>query len=203
MTRHWAPGDVVVRREVLHGAPWVGFATYVVQDSDDLLAVFLASGSALVFPQWPFDRWAHPWLAAGHTSWHGHGKLMLHRPGDAYSVDLFWQGPERRFSGWYLNLQDPFRRHATGFDTLDHELDYWRTPDGAWFEKDRELFAQRVAEERYDARQAAAIEATGREVAAMLEAGTPWWDESWAAWEPPEHWGPVAPPAGWDDVPPA
>ena len=201
MSARWAFGDVVVRREVLHGAPWCGFGTYVVQDSEDLLAVFLASGSDLAFADWPFDRWVHPWLTAGHTSWHGHGKLMLHRPGDAYSVDLFWEGPEREFSGWYLNLQDPFRRHELGFDTLDHELDYWRTPDGSWFEKDRELFEQRIAEERYDAGQAARIEATGREVAAMLEAGTHWWDESWASWQPPEEWGPVAPPAGWQDLP--
>jgi hypothetical protein len=24
----------------------------------------------------------------------GHGKLMLHRPGDAYSVGLFWDGSD-------------------------------------------------------------------------------------------------------------
>ena len=203
MSRRWAPGDVVVRREVLHGHPWVGFATHVVEDSDDLLAVYLAPGSDLVFPDWPFDRWVHPWRTAGHRAWHGHGKLMLHRPGDAYSVDLFWTGPDREFEGWYLNLQDPFRRHETGFDTLDHELDYWLTPDGDWREKDRELFHQRVAEKRYDDAQARRIEATGREVTAMLDAGATWWDEGWSRWQPPTRWGPVAPPPGWADVPPA
>ena len=35
----WEYGDLVVRREVLKGHPWVGFPTYVVEDSEDLLAV--------------------------------------------------------------------------------------------------------------------------------------------------------------------
>ena len=35
----WPVGDVVVRRELLHGHVWCGFATYVVQDTDDLLAL--------------------------------------------------------------------------------------------------------------------------------------------------------------------
>lgn len=61
---------------------------------------------------------------------------MLHRPGDAYSVDLFWNGPHREFSGWYINLQDPIRRHERGFDTLDHELDYWLPSRGSWTVKD-------------------------------------------------------------------
>src|SRR5690348_8703806 len=74
---HWSLGEVVVRREWLHGHPWVGFATYVVEDSDDLLAVYLAEGSQLAFPDWPFDQWVHPWFTAGHRAWHGDGKLML------------------------------------------------------------------------------------------------------------------------------
>ena len=58
-----------------------------------------------------------------------------------------------RSSGWYLNLQDPVRRYDGGFDTLDHELDYW-IPAATWQVKDAELFEQRVAEERYTADQA-------------------------------------------------
>lgn len=194
----WEPGDVVVRREILHGHVWVGFAGYVVEDSEDLLAVYLPEGSALAFPEWPFEEWQHPWRTAGHTRWQGHGKLMLHRPQDAYSVDLFWRGPERTFAGWYLNLQDPFRRHARGFDTLDHELDYWVPASGPWTVKDEELFEQRVAEGRYGVEQAAAIRAEGEGIAAMLEAGAHWWDESWAAWSPPPVWGALDLPEEWE-----
>ena len=50
---------------------------------------------------------------------------MLQRPGDAYAIWHFWHGPEREFRGWYVNLQEPFRRTAQGYDTQDLELDIW------------------------------------------------------------------------------
>lgn len=191
----WLVGETVVRREFLHGHPWIGFSTYVVQDDDELLAVYLAPGSTLAYPDWPFEQWVHPWFTAGHRAWQGHGKLMLHRPRDAYSVDLFWCGPERQFAGWYINLQEPFRRHGKCFDTLDHELDYWVPAAGGWSVKDDQLFEQRVLEGRYPQEQGAAIRATGRQVVEMLTTGTHWWDASWADWAPPPDWGALALPA--------
>ncbi len=200
-TPHWAVGTPVVRLEVLHGHPWCAFNTRVVQDTDDLLAVFLSPGSRLAFPAWPFDRWEHPWLTAGHTAWHGHGKLMLQRPGDAYSVDLFWRGPDRTFSGWYLNLQDPFRRFDDRFETLDHELDYWIPAGGPWQVKDAELFEERIREGRYSLEQAEEIRGVGAAIEEMLTAGTHWWDQSWADWHPPDDWGPLDLPPAWSDLP--
>jgi hypothetical protein len=192
----WSFGDVAVRSETLKGAPWIAFPTYVVRDEPRLLVTYLAPGSTLAFPDWPFDRWEHPWLTAGHRTWSGHGKLMMHRPGDAYSVDVFWHGPDREFSGWYLNLQDPIRRDGAGYDTLDHELDYWLPAAGGWQVKDAELFEERVAEERYTPAEADSIRRAGREIEDMLEAGTTWWDPAWAAWTPPDDWTGVDLPAG-------
>lgn len=193
----WSVGETVVRRELLHDHVWIGFSTYVVEDTDDLLAVYLAEGSTLAFPEWPFEQWQHPWRTAGHHAWRGHGKLMLHRPGDAYSVDLFWTGADRQFSGWYINLQDPIRRQERGFDTLDHELDYWLSASGSWSVKDDELFDQRVAEGRYSEQQATSIRATGSQVVDMLRTGSHWWDESWANWSPPSRWRALDLPDGW------
>lgn len=190
-------GDVLVRREILKGHVWCGFPVYVVEDREDLLAAYLAPGSPLAFPAWPFDRWEHPWQTAGHTSWSGHGKLMLHRPGDAYSVDLFWRGEAREFSGWYLNLQDPLRRSEGIVDTLDHELDYWIPAGQAWQVKDAELFEQRVDEERYTADEAAEIRGTAAGIETMLEAGMTWWDHDWSRWSPPEDWGALDLPEDW------
>lgn len=187
----WQHGDVAVRREYLHGHRWTEIPTYVVLDRDDLLVTYVSSGTTLGFPDYPHAQWEHPWRADGHTRWTGHGKLMMQRPDEAYSVDVFWRGEDRAFSGWYLNLQDPLRRDATGYDTLDHELDYWIPADGAWVVKDAELFEQRVVEERYTAEQATEIRAQGRAIEAMLTAGDWWWDTSWADWTPPEDWGPL------------
>jgi len=126
---------------------------------------------------------------------------MLHRPGDAYSVDVFWTGPDRQFAGWYLNLQDPIRRYPGGFDTLDRELDFWVTASGRWSVKDDELFEQRVAEGRYTQEQAASIRKTGDQVAGMLSTCSRWWDEAWAEWAPPATWRPLELPDGWQDCP--
>lgn len=190
-------GETLVRREVLHGHLWIGFCTYVVEDTADLLAVYLTEGSTLAYPRWPFAQWQHPWRTAGHQTWRGHGKLMLHRPGDAYSVDVFWQGSNREFAGWYINLQDPIRRYERCFDTLDHELDYWLSASGSWSVKDDELFEQRVQEGRYSEEQAASIRAAGAQVADMLSTHSHWWDESWARWTPPSDWQALDLPADW------
>ena len=55
----------------------------------------------------------------------GHGTLMLRRPGDRYSIWVFWDGDEREFECWYVNFEEPYRRSKIGIDTLDHELDLW------------------------------------------------------------------------------
>ncbi len=122
---------------------------------------------------------------------------MLHRPADAYSVDLFWEGTDREFSGWYINLQDPIRRYERGFETLDHELDYWLKDSGSWSVKDDELFEQRVKEGRYSEEQAVSIRSTGSQVVDMLSTGSNWWDESWAHWTPPSHWQALDLPEDW------
>ncbi|RKT52986.1 DUF402 domain-containing protein [Saccharothrix australiensis] len=194
----FAPGDVALRREVLHGKPWSVTPTRVVLDEPGLLVVFTVPGTVFGFPP---HHYPHGWQAAGNTRWRGHGKLQLHRPGDAYSVDLYWQGPERRFAGWYLNLQDPFRRTPLGFDTLDHALDYWAPVEGGWVERDRDEFEAQLAEGKYTAEQGEAIRRTGKEVGAMLDAGDTWWDRRWADFTPDPDWPVPTLPAGWADYP--
>ncbi|MFI7081746.1 DUF402 domain-containing protein [Micromonospora sp. NPDC049903] len=176
--------------------------TICVEDSADLLALYLPTGAEFGFPDdgvFPCGR--HPWQTAGHTAWTGHGKLMLQRPGEAHSVDVFWAGPQRVFAGWYFNLQDPFRRTPIGVDTLDHELDLWWAADtDRYVFKDVEIFAQRLVEGRYPG-MGEAIRAEGDRIAALLDAGERWWDESWATWRPDPAWSTPRLPTGWAAVP--
>ena len=92
----------------------------------------------------------------GRSAWTGHGVLVLRRPGEAYSVWHFWEGPERRFAGWYLNFEEPFRRTAIGYDTQDLELDIWIPVGGTWRFKDERELEERVREGRYTEDQVAA-----------------------------------------------
>jgi Protein of unknown function (DUF402) len=185
----WSPGETVLRREVLNdGRAWLLAQVVVVRDEPDLLATFLPEGTPFEFPEgdWPAPDGRHPWHGRGR--WEGHGLLMLQRPGDFYAVWVFWHGPARDFRGWYLNLQEPFRRTPEGFDTQDLELDIWVPIDGRWEWKDDELLDQRVDEGRFTAEQAKAIRAEGARITAELDAGRRWWSDDWAQWQPPAAW---------------
>jgi hypothetical protein len=187
----WREGDVVEWRETWRGQVVLAFPVRVVADRDDLIAVYIPSGAPLAFPDpWPWGD-HHPWQPRGRFE--GHGVLVLHRPGDAYAVWVFWEGPERRFQEWYVNLQDPIERHDRVLVTFDHELDLRIAQDGSWLLKDSELLDERVRQGRFSAAEATAIRACAAEVIADLERGTRWWDDAWSAWNPPPGWDVPAP----------
>ena len=187
--KRWQPGEAVVRQEVLNdGRVWLRFPVRVVRDDPGLLATYVPEGTPFEFPEgsWPTSNGRHPWH--GRERWKGHGLLMLQRPGEAYAIWLFWHGPEREFRGWYVNLQEPFRRDAQGYDTQDLELDIWVPLDAPWEWKDDELLDERVREGRFTAAQAAEIRAEGARIAADLDAGRRWWSDDWASWTPDHAW---------------
>ena len=192
----WRPGQVIVRREVWHGRPWSGIPVIVLDDTPDLLAVYLPEHAPMAFPagDWPGGR--HPWH--GTTAWRGHGVVMLHRPGDAYAVWVFWRGPARDFHCWYLNLQAPLRRTRVGFDTLEHELDLVSGDGRTWRRKDELLLDQRVHQGRFTAAEAAAIRFEAGRLEAELAGEGPWWDQAWATWTPDPGWPRPVLPAGWE-----
>lgn len=197
----WDHGEVIVRREVLNdGRPWLAVPVRVVEDSGTQLVTFIATGAALGFVdgQFPTPDGLHPW--SGRTAWTGHGTLMVQRPSDHHAVWHFWTGVERRFSCWYVNLQEPFRRTALGYDTQDLELDLVVAPDRTVEVKDLDLMPVRVAEGRYTPSQAADTIVLGERLALDIEAGRSLWDPRWSTWQPDPRWGCEALPDGWADV---
>ncbi|MET7988151.1 DUF402 domain-containing protein [Streptomyces sp. NPDC005281] len=184
----FAPGTTILRREVLDGRTWLSYPVRVVADRSDLLAVHLAHGTRLSFGEGDFTWGPHPWQdVADH--WRSRSVLQLQRPGDAYAVWVFRDEATGEFSGWYINFQDPYRRTAAGFDTLDHELDLWVPADGGPYRwKDVDEFEQRARTGGFTPEQAAAVRAEGDRVAELLARNTPWWDQAWAQWQPPAGW---------------
>ncbi|GCD33824.1 hypothetical protein OEIGOIKO_01548 [Streptomyces chrestomyceticus JCM 4735] len=186
MSQFFRPGQIIERRELLDGRTWIVYPVRVVEDGPELLAVFLAQGTPLTFGTGNFRWGLHPWIHFEH-SWQSPGVLQLQRPGDGYAVWLFWKG--REFSGWYINFQEPMRRHATGFDTLDQELDIWIPGDGSPYRwKDVEQFEERERTGGFRPGEAASVRAEARQVVKMIETGSVWWDEKWAHWSPPADW---------------
>jgi hypothetical protein len=185
----WSEGDVILRRELLNdGRSWMEVPVIVVRDDAGLLATHIPTDAPFRFPpgDWPTADGLHPW--AGKERWHGQGVLMLQRPDEAHAVWLFWQGKQREFRGWYVNLQRPFSRTAHGYDTQDLELDIWIPVGASWRWKDEELLDVRVREGRFTAEQVDAIRESGRQIAAELDAGRRWWDGSWSEWKPDPEW---------------
>ena len=199
MAERWTPGQAIVRREVLpDGRVWLGCGVIVVEDSDDRLVSYIPERGPLGYPPgpWPTPDGNHPWFPR--TEWTGHGVLMVQDVGASYAVWHFWDGPERAFRCWYLNLQEPFRRTSVGYDTQDLELDLLVFPDDSFERKDWDLLPTRVAEGRFSAEMASEIERLGDELADRLESGERWWDRSWTGWEPDPSWTTPVLPDGWD-----
>jgi hypothetical protein len=199
----WSAGQHIVRREVWRDAVWMGMAAIVVADTPAEFVIFVPSGSPIgyVDGNWPTADGRHPWQGTkgAKSRWQGHGCLMLHPVGEAYAIWHFWKGPDRQFSSWYINLQDPFRRTAAAMDTLDHEVDVIVHPDGTPELKDVDRVAECVRFGRFDAVFARIVISRGREFRdRILQARTVWWDPRWAAWEPPASWAaPESLPPEW------
>jgi hypothetical protein len=190
----WEPGDAILRREVWHGEPKVGWGGVVVRDTPELLALYMPEGSPIAYAD-DFFGAPHPWSPK--ERWEGHGVLQLQRPGESHAVWVLWHGPERELGVWYINLQEPFRRTERGFDTQDLELDIVVRRDGSWRYKDDERLEEWVERGRWTAEEVAAIRREGARVTAELDAGHRWWSDDWATWQPDPAWPLPTLPADW------
>jgi hypothetical protein len=188
-------------RQVWRGRPWMAIPQVVVSDNGGLLVTYLPEGAPFGFADGEFPGGMHPWAQRGR--WEGHGALMLRRPSDRYSVWAFWRGDERRFWGWYVNLEEQYRRSVIGFDTLDHELDLWSEDGETWLLKDEDAIAERVAEGRFDVQEAERVRADAVAFQAEYARHGPWWDPAWADWTPPRDLEIPSLPPGWELVPAA
>ncbi|MER5968616.1 DUF402 domain-containing protein [Streptomyces sp. NPDC002055] len=207
----WAPGEHILWR-------YRGNATdrfhicrpmTVVEDSAELLAVWMAPGTVCVKPVLSDGTPVHreP-LATRYTKprtltrspWFGTGVLKLARPGDPWSVWLFWD-PGWRFKNYYVNLEEPRSRWARGVDSEDHFLDIEVRPDRSWEWRDEDEFAQAQRAGLMDAGQAERVRAAGRAAVEQIGAwGTPF-DAGWENWRPDPAWTVPELPADWDRAP--
>jgi hypothetical protein len=205
----WEPGAAIVRRSVKDGVVRSGHAMRVVQDEPELIALYLCPGSVGMQRKGrrggPGGRQMLPdgWTGEyEERTWHSAHLLILYRPGDAYSVSLFWREADGVLDYWYVNLEDPWRRTALGFDTWDHTLDIVVTADlSSWRWKDEDELAWAQENGLFTAEQAGAIRAEGARAARAIEARAWPYQEGWERWRPEPRWGPLALPPGWQSSP--
>jgi predicted RNA-binding protein associated with RNAse of E/G family len=200
-TPRWRPGDAVALRYITRdGKPGMSWPYRVVADREDLVALYIPRGA--VYKRWGADP-ATGQRVLVDGEWR-RDVLRLMFPGEHHSVWLFWEhdGDGRRaFSSYYVNMEEPFRRTAIGFDTNDHMLDVVVTPDLRWSWKDEDVMADRVRQGVYPAEFADFVRAEGERVIADVERRASPFADGWETWEPDPGWAAPTLPERWDAIP--
>jgi hypothetical protein len=177
----------------------------VVRDDPDVLAVWMAPGTPVVRPVLADGTPVHreP-LATRYVKprttrvekWWGSGVLKLARPGEPWSVWLFWDD-SWRFRNWYVNLERPLRRWSGGVDSVDHFLDIAVRQDRAWRWLDEDEFAQAQTDGLMPPALAAQVRRDGRRAVEAVRAWGPPFRDPWPDWRPDPSWPVPALPADW------
>lgn len=205
---HRGYGEVVVLRYITtDGRIEMCWPCRVVEDRDDLLALFIAAGSPYKAgpkktaaekrrqPRMPLPPDEYLWR---------NDTLRLMLPGRSHSVSLSWapQPATRILLKYFVNMEEPFRRTAVGFDTQDHTLDIEVTPELAWRWRDEHELANHVSEGFYTAELARAARSEGEAIVQAIERRSHECLRGWPDWSPPPEWR--LPPFvdGWDTTPP-
>jgi hypothetical protein len=167
----------------------------VVADEPERVVLWIAADTPCKRPSHrvTLEQRAHgDWTLTDKPWSDGPATLMLFTPGQAHAIWLFWN--ERgAFSGWYVNLEDPWRRTPIGFDTRDHLLDIAVDPDGQWRwldERDLEVATDLGLFSELDASR---IRAEGERVIGTWPFPTGWED-----WQHDPRWTVPRVPEAWD-----
>lgn len=183
-----------------------GALPVTIAEERDLPALYLPAGTRGRWPtvdgrtirDAPLERRFVPSWDTEEREWTGSDVLILPEVGAAHSVWLFWTPPERRFAGWYVNLEAPWRPTTLGFETRDHTLDLWVEPDRTWSWKDEDELEVALAVGHYSDAEAAAIRAEGERVVERIEAWSSPFCDDWEEWGPDPDWPIPELPPDWE-----
>lgn len=191
-------------RSVFQGHVRFAMPHTLIELTPERVALYLRAGTAgRRFAGAPLhavdDLSAYDWSLREHV-WRRTQVLRLSSFGAAHSVDVQWDAGTGAHLCWYVNLQEPLRRTALGFDTRDQALDLVVRPDRTWAWKDEDHLEVATERGRFTPQQAAAIRAEGERVLESVERwGSPFCD-GWESWRPSVAWPVPTLPRGWDVV---
>lgn len=203
----WERGQVAALRYLTtDGRIEMCWPCRVVEDNPALLALFIRAGSRykagpkrnaagkLAMKQVPLPPDEYIWRT---------DTLRLMFPGRQHSVWLFWaeENSARRFSGYYVNLEEPFRRTAIGFDTQDHTLDINVTPELTWSWRDTESFDEHVKHRFYTKSLAGDVWNEAQRAVDEIVRGEHPCLKGWSDWQPDPKWTVPEIPSEWSSVP--
>ncbi len=205
-------GRLIVHRNVRRGRlGWVRPARVVCDEERGLLlwvaarspVAYEVAGDGREMRSMPFAEWITLPYRLRVAPWQGPGVLKFIPPGAAYSV--WWlRTYDGRFTGWYVNLEEPAVRwddgHLAGVDIVDQDLDILVGPDHSWRWKDEDELAERLPfRPDYWVPDGEAVRAEGHRVVKLIEAGEFPFDGTWCDFQPDPQWTvPAVLPDGWN-----
>jgi hypothetical protein len=201
VTERWSPGYTVVMRHVRGDWLWAA-PMRVVEDRGDFVALYLQPGSEMSTMAGPDGQRTRDYVHATtrlRTRWGINHSLQLIRFGDHHATVLYWDEHTWEFRCWYINFQEPLRRIAQGFESMDQTLDLVIAPDRQkWQWKDEDEFEFGIEHGWYTREQFSELKAYGPRVVADAKAGRAPFDAGWEHWRPPDDWEPLELPDGFD-----
>jgi hypothetical protein len=186
------------------GKVWGAVPFIVVQDKPELTVLYMSDGAITKMPSKPdggrvkaSDRVTSTWILQD-RDWNKLSLLRLNIPNSMYSVLVFWNAADMSFRSWYINLEEPLRRTAFGFEFLDQWLDVIINPDlSGWHWKDEDEFQEAIDLGLISKEKAAHFRAEGERVANWIQSGqSPF--NGWEKWRPDPSWQTPVLPEGWD-----
>ncbi|BAU11978.1 hypothetical protein LEP3755_25020 [Leptolyngbya sp. NIES-3755] len=154
----WNLGASIIIREVWDQRIWTVRPVTVVEDTPELIALYIMPGTICKHPQAidgsPVPHFLPDCWVLQDKVWWGGGALYLTYPGSWYVTIGFFRD-NTTVSEWYVNLQTPYQRTELGFDYLDQELDIIINSSlTAWSWKDEEKFLDAQKRHRISIEQA-------------------------------------------------
>ena len=200
----WVPGDKVLLRGVWFKKIWFAIVAYVVQDTDDLIALYWHAGTPNRVPTKRItgqDFLVNQQLPLIESTWTRTNLLTLVKPGASHSVEVMKEAQTGEFLCWYINLQKPYQRTPVGFDTMDLALDIVISPDRSqWHWKDEDEFEALISLGLISTPEAQNIRNEGLRVIQHSEHNRSPFCDGWETWTPPVDWHIPQFPINWDQI---
>ena len=201
-----------MHHEVWRNRVWAARPLIVVEDRVDRLVLWIPQGTRRKVPATPSTRIDPPtrhdrtianlehgdWVLDDHV-WDVSSLWILH-PNDWYAVWVSWSEPEVQL-GWYVNLQQPFRRTSAGIESMDLMLDVVAETDLSWRWKDADEFDEIAERGIFDAELVRRVRDEARAVVGRIEQRLPPFCDPWPTWRPDSTWITPQLPVDWGVLP--
>jgi hypothetical protein len=183
----------VLYRDVQRGGVWWIIPHVVASDDGARVILYTSPGTPTAYVVGVTDESfaeviGGPRYVLSETTWEHNHVLRILDEGTAHAIELYWNGDDWEFLGWYVHLQTPFRRTSVGFDKRDQALDIVVDVDRKWSWKD-ESHVDMLTRSGYFG--TAEVNEIWREAKAVVKRIEEWaspFCEGWETWRPGGTW---------------